>query len=118
MRKSDVLVLIAVWEFLTAAGAVIGITAIAVFAFPEAGDAGAYFGLSIAVVVLLAFAVLAVAAGVGLLSRKEWGRILSIVHAALSLFNIPFGTVIGALVLVYLFRSKTREYFESAQEQP
>jgi len=34
MRRPDLLVLIAVWEFLTALGAFIGISAIGIFAFP------------------------------------------------------------------------------------
>ena len=66
--------------------------------------------------VQLAFTSLAVGAGVGLLASKEWGRVLAIVHSALSLFNIPFGTAIGALALVYLLRSRTREYFAGAPE--
>ena len=116
MERNDVLLLIAIWEFLTAAGALIGVVAIAVFAFPDTNDAGGYFGLSIATVALLAYFGLAVAAGVGLIMRKEWGRIAAIIHAALSLIRIPFGTIIGALALVYLLRSKTREYFSTAPE--
>ena len=118
MKRSDVLLLIAIWQFLTAAGALIGIIAIAVFAFPDTNDAGGYFGLSIATVILLAYFGLAVAAGVGLLMVQRWGRVAAIVHAALSLLSIPFGTIIGALTLAYLLRSKTREYFETAPEKP
>ena len=116
MKGNDVLLLIAIWQFLTAAVVLIGIIAIAVFAFPDTNDAGGYFGLSVATVILLAYFGLAVAAGVGLLMTKQWGRVAAIVHAALSLLNIPFGTIIGALTLVYLLRSKTREYFETAPE--
>ena len=116
MKGNDVLLLIAIWQFLTAAGAFIGIVAIAVFAFPDVSDAGGYFGLSVATVILLGYFGLAVAAGVGLLMGKQWGRIAAIVHAALSLLSAPFGTIIGALTLVYLLRSKTREYFETAPE--
>jgi uncharacterized membrane protein (DUF2068 family) len=95
--------------------------AIAVFPFPEAADradAGALFGLSIATVLLLAFVGLSVASAVGLFARKEWGRIAAIVHAAVSLIRIPFGTVIGILVLVYLTRAKTRDYFQESTATP
>lgn len=36
--------------------------------------------------------------------------------AAVSLLWIPFGTVIGILVIIYLIKPEIREYFESAQK--
>lgn len=117
MKRSDALILIAVWEFLTAVPPFIAIVAIAVFAFPgvvERGDAGGIFGLSIALLTLLAFFCLAFAAAVGLLMRKEWGRILALVHSAFSLLFIPFGTIIGILSIIYLLTGQTREYFQSS----
>ena len=118
MQRSDLVVLIAVWELVTAVGALIGVVSIAVFPFPEAadrGDAGAVFGLSVATVVLLAWIGLSVAAAVWLLSRKEWGRITAIVHAALSLIRIPFGTIAGILALIYLTRAGTKDYFRPGE---
>ena len=120
MRRPDLLVLIAVWEFLTALGAFIGISAIGIFAFPEVfrlwGPAlvGGIYGLSMALLMLLCYTSIAVAGGIGLLNGKEWGRILSIAHAAVSLLWIPFGTIIGILVIIYLIKPEVREYFESA----
>ncbi len=122
MRRPDLLILIAVWEFISAFGAFIGIIAISVFAFPEVsslhgiGSVGGIFGLSIAVLVLLFYLSFAIAGGIGLLGGKEWGRILSLVLAALSLLCIPFGTIIGILIIVYLQKPKIRDYFESAQK--
>jgi len=110
LKRHDGLVLIAVWDFLTALCLLIPVVAIAIFAFPDTDDAGGYFGLSIVTVVLLSLLGLSLAAGIGLLTRKEWGRLLAIVHAALSLIVMPFGTIIGALSLVYLTRSEIREY--------
>jgi len=114
LKRHDGLVLIAIWDFITALWLLIPLVAIAIFAFPDTDDAGGYFGLSIVTVVLLLLLGLSLAAGIGLLTRKEWGRILAIVHAALSLIIIPFGTIIGALSLVYLTRSAIREYFATA----
>lgn len=119
MKRSDALILIAVWEFLTAAPPFIAIVAISVFAFPDVvgpNDAGGIFGLSIALLVLLSFFGLAIGAGVGLLMRKEWGRILAIIHSAFSLLFVPFGTIIGILAIIYLVTSQTREYFQPARE--
>ena len=122
MKKPDLLILIAIWEFLTAFLACIGIAAMAVFAFPpvmhmwDMPRAGAIFGMSIGVVVLVFFTALAIAAGIGLLMGKEWGRIMAIVHSALSLLSIPIGTIIGALALAYLFSANVKAYFEASQK--
>ena len=117
MKRPDLLILVAVWQFITAFGALIGITAISVFAFPNAlgmwgrVDVGGIFGLSIGILLLLCYLGVAVAGGIGLLSGKEWGRITSIAHAAISLFWIPIGTVIGILAIIYLVKPDVREYF-------
>ena len=124
MRRPDTVLLIAIWQFLNAFLCTIGIAAIAIFAFPGALghysvvkmgiDIGAIFGLSIAILVLLCCIGLSVAGGIGLLLGKAWGRIVSIVNAVINLLNIPIGTVIGVLVLIYLTRSEIRGYFEGS----
>ena len=129
MKRPDLIVLIAVWEFLSALGILIGIGAIAsafFFVCPWMGmwwwDAGdmwgmpgfggfAIVGLGNALLVMVAYFILALMGGIGLLRGKEWGRILSIVHAALSLFWVPIGTVIGILILIYLVKPEVRDYF-------
>ena len=87
------------------------------FAFPVVWYAPiALSGLSIGTLVLLAYLGLSLAAGIGLLMEKEWGRISGIVHAALSLLWFPIGTVIGIITLIYLTKAEVREYFESARK--
>ncbi len=123
MRRPDELILIAVWEFITAAGALIGMSAIFIFAFPEVrhlhgvDNVAAVFGLIIAVIFLFFTSSLAVVAAFGLLAGKEWGRVMSIAYATFSLLRIPFGTIIGILVIVYLVKPQIREYFESAKKE-
>lgn len=114
MKRPDLLLPIAIWRFITAFLASIGIIAIAVFAFPGAIEhttIGALFGLSIALTVLLAYVSLSVAAGIGLIKGKSWGRALAIVCAILDSFSFPFGTIIGVLTLIYLLRKEVKEYF-------
>jgi len=130
MKRPDLLVLIAVWMFLSALGTLIGIAAVSSMFFftypwmcwdgiggwgmwdmPRMGSF-AIFALGVAVLVMVAYFILALMGGIGLLKGKEWGRVLSIVHAALSLFWIPVGTVIGILVIIYLVKPEVREYFE------
>ena len=119
MKRPDLVLLVAIWLFLSAFLYLIGIAAIAIFAFPEAlgfgygsANVGAIFGLSIGIFVLLCCIGLSLAGGIGILKAKSWGRIISIVVAVLSLIWIPVGTVLGVLVLIYLTRSEVRAYFE------
>jgi hypothetical protein len=56
-----------------------------------------------------------IAAGVGLLMRKGWGRILAIVVGILNLINFPIGTLIGLYTLWVLFQNTAADYFASEQ---
>ncbi len=115
MRRPDLLILIAVWEFLGAFGAFIGIIAISVFAFPVVssshgiGSVGGIFGLSIAVLVLLFCLCISIAGGIGLLGGKGWGRRLSLVLAVIGLRGIPFVTIIELLVMFYFKSPELRK---------
>jgi len=122
MKRPDLLLLIAIWEFLTAAFALIGIAAIAVFAFAAVNTYvydiysrnAAFFGLGVAIFILGVYVVVALLGGIGLLAGREWGRITSIVQAAISLLMFPFGTAVGILMLIYLTRADVRAYFSAA----
>jgi hypothetical protein len=54
-----------------------------------------------------------IVAGAGLLARKGWGRILSIVISALSILCFPVGTILGVYGLVVLLQDSATEYFAS-----
>jgi hypothetical protein len=119
VKRDQLLILIAIWEFLTAMPLFIAIVAISVFAYPAVisnGGVGGIFGVSVAMLAVLPFFCLAVGAGVGLLLRQEWGRVLAIIHSALSLLFIPIGTIVGTLSIVFLVTSGTREIFKSSEE--
>ena len=104
--------MIAAWGFLTAAGALIGVYIVVYESWLDPKIEGPPFALSVAfIVVLLVYFGFAVAAGVGLLKVKQWGRVAATVHAALSLLQVPVGTIIGVLTLAYLNRSEIRECF-------
>jgi hypothetical protein len=51
-------------------------------------------------------------AGIGLLRRRNWGRILAIIVSFLNLLNFPIGTVIGAYSLWVLFQDSATAYFD------
>lgn len=51
-------------------------------------------------------------AGIGLLRRRNWGRILAIIVSFLNLLNFPIGTAIGAYSLWVLFQEAASAYFD------
>ena len=125
MKRPDLIVLIAVWEFLSAFGIFLvigGIVSAFFFAIPGMWwwdsmwwapniSVITILVMSVVLLVVLAYFIIALMGGVGLLKGKEWGRILGIVHAALSVFWVPIGTVIGILVLIYLTKPEVSDYF-------
>lgn len=56
-----------------------------------------------------------VVAGIGLLARKAWGRILAIVVAILGLLAFPVGTIIGIYACWVLLQDQATEYFAPPQ---
>ncbi len=65
--------------------------------------------LHFAWLLLAARAILAAVAGWGLLEHTEWGRIVAIIAAIVSLIKIPFGTALGIATLIILlgYRNST-----------
>ena len=57
------------------------------------------------------FCVLDIAAVVGLLRLREWGRWLAIVLAVLGLILIPVHTIVGALIIWYLLSDEAKHAF-------
>lgn len=64
---------------------------------------------------VLAKAVAGVIAGVGLLQRAPWARILALVLAFVSLINPPFGTALGIYTLWVLLPSQSEQEYERYQ---
>ncbi len=124
MKKPDMLLLIAIWEFITAFFALIGLSALMILAFQDRAwwfgqnvdfdmtGPWIIFGLAVGSIILLFYMIAALFAGIGLLSGREYGRILSLVHGGIGLLFFPVGTVIGVLEIVYLTRADVREYFK------
>jgi hypothetical protein len=56
--------------------------------------------------------VLAAVAGWGLLEHTEWGRIVAIIAAIVSLIKIPFGTALGIATLIILLGYRNSTLYE------
>ena len=57
--------------------------------------------------ILLIISLPGVIAGLGLIYRKSWSRILALIVCAIKLFNIPFGTAIGIYGFWVLMQDET-----------
>jgi hypothetical protein len=132
MKKPDLLILVAIWEFISAFFLFISMCFMYLAYFISIpwwmGGMGAHvwedalgswtslgpiegFVMGFLGLIILAFLILSLLGGIGLLRGREWGRILSIIQAALSLLWLPIGTVVGILILIYLVRTEVRDYF-------
>jgi hypothetical protein len=57
-------------------------------------------------------ALLGLAGGIGLLSYKQWGRVITIIVSALGCFNIPIGTLVGVYSIWVLMQDETVKLFQ------
>ena len=94
-------------------GGTAGIASIAAASEPDAWLAVPIVGLigSILVMVIFTLSVPGLIAGIGLLKRRPWARILTIVLSVLNLINIPFGTILGIYGLWVLLSQDTARSF-------
>ncbi len=119
MKKPDLLILVAIWDFITAFLAFIGFVVLLGLTLLPAfapGDFPKWLFvtlLGVGMFILLLFIGLGVTAGVGVLAGREWGRILALTQAGLSLLNTPIGTAVGVLIIIYLVRPEVVAYFKS-----
>jgi hypothetical protein len=88
---------------------------IGVFASTTSEDVIPFWVLGITGFLLAAFMVVLALpgfiAGVGLLKRKSWGRILTIIVAVFDLLNFPIGTAIAVYSFYVLFQNAADAYF-------
>lgn len=61
---------------------------------------------------MLVMALPGLLAGVGLLKRRNWGRILAIIVGVLNIPNFPVGTAIGVYTLYVLLQNEAAAYFQ------
>lgn len=64
--------------------------------------------------VLLVLSLPGVIAGIGLLKRKPWARILAFVIAFLAIVNVPLGTVLAGYAFWVLMKDETDAVFRAA----
>jgi hypothetical protein len=65
---------------------------------------------------LAVFSIPEVIGGIGLLKRKEWGRILVLVVSFFNLVNFPLGTSLGIYSFIILLKEETVQLFTLKRE--
>lgn len=62
----------------------------------------------------LVLSIPSIIAGLGLVGRRGWARILTLILGALQLFNFPFGTALGIYTFWVLLDDQTSSVFAPA----
>ncbi len=65
----------------------------------------------------LVLSIPSIIAGVGLLGRRGWARLLTLILGALQLFNFPFGTALGIYTFWVLLNDQAVAVFTPATAQ-
>lgn len=78
---------------------------------PFAREILSFLGGSISLVIMF-FALLGIIGGIGLLSYKNWARILVLIVSAVNCLNIPIGTAKGIYSIWVLINKETMALFE------
>jgi hypothetical protein len=122
-RQIDQHIMILGWLHVVGSGIFLAIAAFVFFILtgigvvsgdPQAVTVLSLVGTSVGVFLSI-LALPGIAAGIGLLRRKSWGRVLAIVVGILNLINFPVGTIIGVYTLWVLFQNTATDYFTAEQ---
>lgn len=81
---------------------------------PDMGDEVSYILRLIATwgfIFLAVFSIPEIIGGIGLLRRKEWGRILVLIVSFFNLISFPLGTALGVYSFIILLKEETVRLF-------
>lgn len=82
---------------------------------PDMGHEGPIILRSVGIgvgLLLLVLSIPKIIAGIGLLRKKEWARILTLVVAFISLLSFPLGTALAVYSIVILLKDDTIQLFK------
>ncbi len=66
-------------------------------------------------ILIVIFSIPGIIGGIGVLRRKEWGRIVVLVISFFNLLNIPLGTILGAYSIWAMMTSETVRLFRGEE---
>jgi hypothetical protein len=76
------------------------------------------FILSIIGILILTFSIIGIIGAVGVLKKKEWGRIIMLVTSFFNLIRMPLGTVLGVYSIWVLLNDETIRFFNPVLNAP
>jgi hypothetical protein len=74
--------------------------------------------LTIIGILILIFAVAGIVGAIGVLRKKEWGRITLLIVSFFSLLSIPLGTILGVYSIWVLLNDETIRLFNPVPNTP
>jgi hypothetical protein len=74
--------------------------------------------LTIIGILILIFAVVGIIGAIGVLKKKEWGRITLLIVSFFSLLSIPLGTILGVYSIWVLLNDETIRLFNPVPSTP
>jgi hypothetical protein len=74
--------------------------------------------LTIIGILILIFAVTGIIGAIGVLKRKEWGRITLLIVSFFSLLSVPLGTILGVYSIWVLLNDETIKIFNPVPNTP
>lgn len=72
-------------------------------------------GVGVAIFLFI-LAIPKIIAGIGLMKRKEWGRILTLIVAFLSILSFPLGTALAIYSFVILIKDEAIQVFRQQEK--
>ena len=76
------------------------------------------FILTIVGILVLTFSIIGIIGAVGVLKKKEWGRIIMLVTSFFNLIRIPLGTILGVYSIWVLLNDETIRLFNPVINAP
>jgi hypothetical protein len=74
--------------------------------------------LAVIGILILIFAVVGIIGAIGVLRKKEWGRITLLIVSFFSLLSIPLGTILGVYSIWVLLNDETIRLFNPVPNTP
>ena len=71
----------------------------------------------IAASVIVILSLPSILAGIGILKKRQWGRILGIIVAALNLVDVPLGTALGIYSFWVLLNDEAQALFDGGSSE-
>lgn len=76
------------------------------------------FILTVIGILILVFSIIGIIGAIGVIKRKEWGRIIMLVISFFNLIHIPLGTVLGVYSIWVLLNDETIRLFSPVLNAP